>query len=423
LSSVIEFYPSSAARRLRLIEGVPGRIFAKVEVHRTLDAVEADWAELEVLASASIYQTRAFVMPWLQTLGAERKITPLFITAKDSFDRTIALLCFGVRSHGWFRVASFLGGRESNFNFGLFRPGPHFSPADLHALLRDAAKAAGKYAPDVFILKNQPYEWNGTQNPFAFLPHRPSPSAAYATELGADAAAFLKSKLSKDTQKKLRKKEARLAEMGPVELITGEDPENARLILDAFFVEKIRRCEEKAITSDFAAPSMRSFFERLCRHGNTSANRCLELYGLSVGGRIIATYIGAAHSGRFSAMVNSFDSDPEIAKSSPGDLLLMKLIAAQCTDGRIGFDLGIGEARYKMTYCDIKVPLFDVVVPLGAKGYAVAARQAICSRLKTAIKERPQVFAALRQAKYFVAYKRPPSVRVANVQPNAEPLR
>jgi CelD/BcsL family acetyltransferase involved in cellulose biosynthesis len=421
LSSVIEFYPSSAARRLRPVEGVSGRPFAKVEVHRTLDAIEADWAELEVLASASIYQTRAFVMPWLETLGAARKITPLFIVAKDTFGRTIALLCLGVRSYGWFRVASFLGGRESNFNFGLFRPGTYFNAADLRALLREAAKAAGADAPDVFVLKNQPYEWNGTHNPFASLQHRPSPSAAYATELGSDAAAFLKSKLSKDTQKKLRKKEARLAEMGSLELITGEDPESARLILDAFFFEKIRRCEEKAITSDFAAPSMRSFFEHLCRQGSAPANRWLELYGLALGGRIIATYIGAAHGGRFSAMVNSFDSDPEIAKSSPGDLLLMKLIAAQCTDGRTSFDLGIGEARYKMTYCDIKVPLFDVVVPLGAKGYAVAARQAICSRLKTAIKERPQVFAALRQAKYFVAHKRLGGARPLSQKPNPEP--
>lgn len=422
MSSVIEFYPSSAARRLRLIEGVPGRVFAKVEVHRALDAIEADWAELETQASASIYQTRAFVMPWLETLGAERNIKPLFVTAKDSFGRTIALLCLGVRSYGLLRIASFLGGRESNFNFGLFRHGAHFSPADLKALLRDAAKAAGKDAPDVFVLKNQPYEWNGAQNPFAFLPHSASPSAAYATELGPDAAEFLKSKLSKDTQKKLRKKEARLADMGAVELITGDDPENARRILDVFFQEKLRRFDEKAITSDFAAPAMRSFFERLHRQGHTSANCWLELYGLSVGGRIIATYIGAAHSGRFSAMVNSFDSDPEIAKSSPGDLLLMKLIAAQCTDSRTSFDLGIGEARYKMTYCNIKVPLFDVVVPLGALGYAVAARQAICSRLKTEIKNRPEIFAALRQAKYFVAHRRRPGIAVATVQPNAEPL-
>jgi CelD/BcsL family acetyltransferase involved in cellulose biosynthesis len=423
LSSVIEFYPSSAARRLRIVEEVPGRIFAKVEVHRALDAVEADWAELEQQASASIYQTRAFVMPWLEALGAEHKITPLFITAKDSFGRTIALLCLGVRSYGWFRVASFLGGRESNFNFGLFRPGAYFSPADLRALLRDAAKAAGKDAPDVFVLKNQPYEWKGTQNPFAFLPHQPSPSAAYATELDGDAAAFLKSKLSKDTQKKLRKKEARLAEIGSVELITGDDPETARRILDAFFAEKIRRFDEKAIASDFAAPSMRSFFERLHRQEHTPANCWLELYGLSVGDRIIATYIGAAHKGHFSAMVNSFDSDPEIAKSSPGDLLLMKLMAAQCTDSRTSFDLGIGEARYKTTYCDIKVPLFDVLVPLGAIGYAIAARQLVGSRLKTEIKKRPQIFAALRQAKYIVAHKRLPGVHTANIQPTPEPLR
>ena len=61
-------------------------------------------------------------MPWLETLGAARKITPLFITAKDTFGRTVALLCLGVRSYGWFRVASFLGGTEIEFQFRPVSP-------------------------------------------------------------------------------------------------------------------------------------------------------------------------------------------------------------------------------------------------------------------------------------------------------------
>ncbi len=401
MSSVIEYIPASGARRLSVAEEQPGRVFAKVEVHRRIDAVAADWAELETLAPLSVYQTRAFLLPWLETLGAARGITPLFIAAKDSQDRTIALVCLGLRKFGWFRVATFLGGKESNFNLGLFRPGVHFRATELYALLREAAKALGPDAPDIFILKNQPYEWNAARNPFALLPHRPSPSFAYATVLESEATAFFSAKLSKETRKKLRRKEARLAAVDQLALITGENGEDARQILDAFFVAKIRRCEEKAIVSDFAAAPMRAFFDRLISQKTAAGKPWLELYGLTLGGRVIATYAGAAHRGRFSAMVNSFDSDPAIAKSSPGDLLLMKLIAAQCAQGRVSFDLGIGEARYKATYCGTTVPLFDIVMPLNAKGYVIAARQAFCSRLKLAIKRNPQTFAVLRRVKHL----------------------
>lgn len=117
---------------------------------------------------------------------------------------------------------------------------------------------------------------------------------------------------------------------------------------------------------------------------------------------MIATYAGAVHRGRFSAMVNSFDADPEIAKSSPGDLLLMKLIALQCEKGCASFDLGISEARYKATYCDLTIPLFDVVVPFGVRGQLFAVMQSLCSRLKLAIKQNPKLFATLRRWKRFV---------------------
>jgi CelD/BcsL family acetyltransferase involved in cellulose biosynthesis len=404
VSSVAEFLSSPGARRISVEEERPARVFSKVEVHRTLSSIEADWAELENCAPASVYQTRAFLRPWIETLGVARQIEPLFIVAKDAHGKTVALLCLGLQRRAWFRVAMFLGGKESNFNLGLFRPGARFRAADLRALLRQAAKAMGPDAPDIFILKNQPHQWSAWHNPFALMPHRRSASFAYATGLDADATAFLTSKLSKDTRKKLRKKEARLAEIGSLAVTTGDTSDERRQILDTFFIDKIRRCEEKGMTSDFAAAAMRKFFDRLSDQKTAAGHAWFELFGLMLDGRVIATYAGAAHRDRFSAMVNSFDNEGTIAKSSPGDLLLMKLIAAQCAKGRLSFDLGIGEARYKMTYCDTTVPLFDVVMPVSGAGYILAVRQAVCSRLKLAIKQRPKTFALFRQLKYFAEH-------------------
>lgn len=376
--------------------------FAKVEVHRDAAPILAAWAELEAIAPASVYQTRAFILPWLETLGAARKIEPLFVLAKDRREQALALLCLGTERHWFFRSAVFLGGKESNFNLGLVRPDAGFTAADLIALLHAAADALGPEAPDVFLLKNQPLEWEAAPNPLALLPHRPSPSFAYGTELTKDAGAFFADKLSKETRKKLRKKEARLSAMGQVALIENDSGSDRRKILDIFFAEKIARFEEQAIDADFSNPAMRAFLDRLSRPAS-NGKPWLELYGLTLSGRIIATYAGAVHRGRFSAMVNSFNSNSEIAKSSPGDLLLMKLLARQCDRGLASFDLGIGEARYKATYCDAAIPLFDVALAFGVKGRIFAACDALATRLKLAIKKNPRLFATLRRWKRGVS--------------------
>lgn len=368
----------------------PGTSIASVEVHRDASAVAAAWAELEAIAPVSAYQTRAFIVPWLETIGAARGIEPLFILGKDRHDRAAALICLGIERNGPFRIARFLGGKESNFNLGLFRPKMEITAADLRFLFKSAAKALGRARPHLFLLKNQPFDWEGSANPLALLPHQPSPSFAYATQLGACGEKFLVEKLSKDTRKKLRKKEARLAELGTVSVMTNDTPAAASAIIGAFLAEKIARCEARSIEADFADPSMRAFLERL---GMPKHDRApwLTFHALKLCDRIIATYAGAAHRNHFSCLVNSFDSDPEIAKSSPGDLLLMRLVASQCDKGLAGFDLGIGEARYKGSYCDRTVPLFDTMLPIGIRGRLCALYAKCRLKMKRRIKQDPKM--------------------------------
>ena len=136
---------------------------------------------------------------------------------------------------------------------------------------------------------------------------------------------------------------------------------------------------------------MRAFLERASTPDENGPG--LELHALAVGERIVAVYGGGAHAGRWSGMVTSFDADPEIAKSSPADLLLMKVIAAQCAAGRTFFDLGVGEARYKAVFCDTPIPLFDSLLPITASGWVFTTTYSALLRAKRFVKQDPRLFA------------------------------
>jgi CelD/BcsL family acetyltransferase involved in cellulose biosynthesis len=379
--------------------------FASVEVHETAAEILAVWSELEQVAPCSAYQTRAFVLAWLATLGKAGGLAPLFIAAKDAQGRVVALFCLGIEERGGLRRAVFLGGKDSNFNLGLFRAPEVFARAEVEAVLRTAAKMLGRKAPDIFLLVNQPHIWAGLKNPFALLPHQPSPSFAFGTPLPRDAEHFFSAKQSKERRKKLRKKEARLAEMGALRHITNSDPDAARAILTAFFAQKAPRCETQAIGVDFSDPCRQSFYEDLSLPRVDRAPP-LELHALACGSRIVAVFGGMPHRECFSGMIISFDSDPDIARSSPGELLLLRAIAAQCQRGITSFDLGIGKADYKATYCDTPIALFDVLFPITLKGRLYALFESLRLRLKRAVKQEPKLFAILQRVKRALHHAR-----------------
>lgn len=369
------------------------RPFASLTVHEAADAaVLSAWAQLEASAAASIYQTRAWLMPWIETLGRAARLSPRFVLARAPDGAPRALLCLGLRRWGPFRVAAFLGGRDSNCNIGLFSPDTPWTPADLRRLLSQAGRAMGA---DALLLMNQPFRLAGGLNPLALLPHQPSPSAAFATDLAPQAEAVFAEKLSKDSRKKLRKKEARLAEMGALTYRIAASADERGQILDRFFEQRLERFRAQGIASDFEDPAMRAFIARASLPSPNGA--AIELHALLCGTRIVAVYGGGAHQGQWSGMFNSFDADPEIAKSSPGDLLLMRVIAGQCAAGRTRFDLGIGEARYKAALCDEAVPLFDQAFAVTARGTVFVALKALALKTKRAIKQNERLFALVKR--------------------------
>ena len=364
------------------------RAFGSVEVQVRAEAVAEAWAELEATAPCSIYQTRRWLMPWIATLGERAGITPWFVLARGADRRPCGLLLLGLRRVGPCTVAAWLGGRDANAAMALLAPHAPWCGAEVRRLLVEAARAAAA-RPDVFVLANQPFSWDGHVNAFATLPHAPSPSAAYGLRLAPDAPALLRTRLSKDAAKKLRKKEAKLATLGAVTYRVAATDMERRAVIDALLAQKTRRLRAKRLRSEFETPAMRAFIEAASDPGPGCAGGGrvgIELHALLVGERVVAVYGGAAHRGGWSGMFNAFDADDEaVARCSPGDLLLMRVVARACADGLGQLDLGIGKARYKEALCE-EVPLFDTLVPVTAKGHALGAILAMTRAAKRAIK-------------------------------------
>lgn len=364
--------------------------FITVEILRDPSQALPVWSALEADAPATLYQTARFANAWYATLGPDLGYQPLIVLARDGDGAPAALLALAERRMGPARVAFFAGAKDSNANLPLLRHDLTPTAQDFADLLRKAGKLAGV---DAFALLNQPRVFDGRANALTGLPSQASPSSGHLASLAADGDAVLGARLSKEARKKYRKKEARLANAAALDLVTSAEPQQATRILDAFFAQKLARFEDRHIASTFERPAARAFIEAGVACG------AITLYGLDWAGRIIATYGGGGHNGRFSAMFNSFAADEEIARSSPGDLLLFALIRRLCAEGYASLDLGIGEARYKAAICDVDEALADTFLAVTATGAALRAGLTVAMQAKAAIKGNARLMALAQSAR------------------------
>ena len=370
----------------------PARLQAEPRVDLFTRFAEAreDWAELFACAAASPYQNYDYVSLWFEAVGRELGFSPFIVVARDPRGVPLALLPLATRRMGGLRVAEFLCGRDSNLNLPLLRPG---IALDLKGLLRGAAQKDG-HPVDIYVLRNQPRSFGGVDNPLAQGGVGSSPSFAYGAALPADPAA-LSLRQSKEARKKLRKKEQRLAAQGGLAFEHAAQGARAKEIVAAMIAQKSARFAEMRVANPFSSAQMRAFLER------ASAAGVLEAHALVLSGRIVATYIGLVHCGRFSALANSFAGDREIASCSPGDILLHALMRDLARRGFTDFDLGIGEARYKDSVCDEVIELGDAMIAVTSAGALAAPCFRAALRLKRMMKRTPWLSRLAARLRFF----------------------
>ncbi|MBV1701482.1 MAG: GNAT family N-acetyltransferase [Hyphomicrobiales bacterium] len=369
---------------------------ARIVVARDPETVAVDWDRLAQTATGSVYQSRAWVTAWLAAFTHDanpRGGRGAIIVAYDAASEPLMLLALVLERAGGFVRAQFCGGKDANYNMALVRP--DFAPdaSEITHMLQMARRQM-QPQPDIFSLTNQPEAFGGRPNLLAQLPHQASPSFGHCAPLQSDGAAFIASVMSKDSQKKLRRKQSRLGEIGAVTFGMAQTAHEIDECLRAFYVQKAERMHAMGLEDSFASAAMQAFLGDLSSQGRQSG--VLQWYFLKCDGRIIATYAGGIWRGRFHGMVNSFDADPLYATTSPGNLLLHWLVQDCCTRGLRWFDLGTGEARYKSDYCEIDEALFDLVLPVSGKGLLIAKAEQGRLHLKRAIKQSPALWSMVK---------------------------
>jgi CelD/BcsL family acetyltransferase involved in cellulose biosynthesis len=333
------------------------------------DRLAHEWDALFALGVASPYQSRRWIQSYMAQVGAAQGDTHAFVTLREESGGLAALFPLVLRQTRLGRVASFIGDKHANFHMPLMMRSLSGSldARRSHALLRDI----GRLLPglDAFSFFNQPKNWNGAPAPLACLAAWTGSQPVYALDISEGGEASMARVMSKHGRKNLRAKRRRLDDMGSIGLHRACTATEIMTLSSAFAAQKSARFADLGISDPFAAPGMMEFL----RDAAKGEDPAVVWHALMLDERPIAIFVGAVDSRRYSGMATSFVADPEIAKYSPGEALLAELITDQADSGRAMFDLGVGEARYKASFCDMVEPVLETVMPLSARGHAILA--------------------------------------------------
>ncbi len=357
------------------------------------------WDALTENADGSVYQSRRFLEPWITHVAPTLGVSPKLGLVQDATGAPLAILPFGTMRRGPLQAVVYLGGRDSNLNMPLVAKGATISADVARGLLDDFAKTLPSRA-DIFILTNNVRRWNGEANPFAFDDAAPSPSNAFAATLGTDAKAFLATRDSRDARKKLRSKATRLAMLGDIR-VSRASANELPTVVATLLAQKNELFAGRGIDAGLDGAHVAAFLHDMAEHPEGAP--ALDLYVLRVGKAIAAIFGGLANGAHWHGLINSYSMEPEIARCSPGDLLLRAVIEDLVERGITRFDLGIGEARYKAALCDETVELVDTVLPVTPLGRLYATAERLRLGAKRRIKQTPWAISAVRRVQQFRA--------------------
>lgn len=374
--------------RERIRSGLTAEVFSEI------DGLEPVWRALEAEPGTLVtpYQRFDWVRAYLRALPAGAD--PRFVLLRTASGRPCLLLPLVVTRVRGIAIARVIGDTHANYHLPIVagREAAAMVPDDLTARLTEAGRAAGI---DVYALNHQPSLWGGAANPLA-AGGDPAPSNGYGLLLGPDPESTLRRVFSGDARKKMRSKEKRLIEaFGPIAYRRAETAAEVERFLAAFYAQKSRRFAGMGVADPYAADPIRRFLAQAA----SGKSPAIELHALCLrdDGRVLAVFGGAVDAVRYSGMLTSFDAEPDLARFSPGDLLLHHLLREQTERGRTSFDLGVGEARYKANICDETIELVQRVLPVTLRGRAYGLAATGFNRAKRRIKRSPRLLATIRR--------------------------
>lgn len=335
------------------------------------------------------HQHPNFIKAWL-TKG---KIDPAFIVLSAEGYGNV-LLPLELIAGG---TARYIGGKHAYGNF------PMGKPADIQALgsnvldLLEANPSLKELGINALALERQYEAWRGVKNPFVTDTSVTSPNIALSFSLDGGFDAVVDRSGGSKRRKKFRNLIRKMEALGEVQMITPVNLTEAEDTLKMFFELKAAHFRQQGISDSFGDQATRDAFLDMFTKTHDGGAASHELHALKINDDYAAIAACTIHDGRLTVEFGTYH--PDYAHAGPGEQLYFRLIESATNRGLKEFDFGIGDERYKRSWCDVETWHKDTFVAVSTKGKLTRIAKQMRSTAVRSLKSNEQIWKTAKAAR------------------------
>ena len=378
---------------------VAGSESYSITVHERVDQVSAEWPRggADTEARCHAFQTVTYLETWQATYGVAYGAKLFLVEVRDDLGRPLLMVPLAISRQRGSRVLAFPDFSVSDYN------APILFPTNVAWTRRSAAAlweaiVARLPAFDLVLFDKMPEKVRDLVNPLFLLSDEPNAESCHLTNLEQPVADIEKAVRGVRTFKRHFRG---LQRLGKLEVMVAETPEQRKFIVDSLFEQKQRRFEETQVPGFEKHPEKRDFFALGTE--TFAAIGALHLSALVLDGKVLATTWGLTQGRHYYGLFLSFEAG-EWGKYSPGRVLHHQLLLHLAERGYACFDLGIGDEEWKVSVCDVHIPLTQWRMARTLRGRLTLARMTTLERLR-----QTPLWQRLRPLKWIVLRKLRPT--------------
>jgi CelD/BcsL family acetyltransferase involved in cellulose biosynthesis len=252
---------------------------------------------------------------------------------------------------------------------------------------------------DLLLFDRHPLEWRGIKHPFSHLSQKETQDPTYQVDLTDGFEGVLGHSNAKRRRKKFRTSEKRLDAFGGYDHVRATTREEADDLLRHFYCQKAKRFKLRNIHDIFAPAEMRAFLGQLTAESIDSDDKTLEFHAIRLRdpSRTPCAIAALSIKGRHVLCQFSSIATGETEAASPGELLFHLMIQKACEENAELFDFGMGDERFKRSWCNIKTHQYYLEVVRTPMGYLASTGLLAKTFAKRAIKSNPRLNAGARR--------------------------
>lgn len=375
----------------------------RFELVDELEAIRADWQEMEAEVSCTPFQTYAWTDAWRTHVG-KANIRPAIVVGRDDAGSIQILLPLALHKQGPVTILEWLAGDHASYTGGLFRKSllDQLNRADFLTLWSKITDLLPPF--DIVQFMAQMPTLNGQVNPTTHFGAKASASPYFCITIDADWETLHLQRRSRSTRRSERRRERQIGEIGTVSFETHYEGAALEQATEVLFEQRSARFAELGIHDFLGDPGMADFYRALTKM--TSHSHGIEGFvsTLRVGDTMAAGLLNLIYKNKNYALVSSMTTDEALRKPSPGEILMRYTLKHCCEKGLEAYDCGGGYDIYKDSWSDIKFHTLDTVSPHTMLGSAYAGSYNSFLTAKSHIKQTPalwKTFKVLRKLGFW----------------------